>query len=348
MVVSNPKNIGWSNYLNDVPEAFFTLLQDDPQVNNLALLAGRAHVQIYRTDYASGLEWLVWAGILGTEYDSRNDDVIFYCHGYLHHLFYQHSAWGTVWTDEHIGTIVNSMWLRSKTVIPDSETAWITTGTIQAPATTSGGATAIILPTYQVFYKRILFILRDLADIGRSDTTNAVVFEITPAGVFNFWGQRGVQRDVLLEYGSRTISDFQVLQQPVERRNTVFAVGSSPRDLLLRYEEFGSTATWGRREEAIMLNWVRDDTELQRIAKLRRARADRNFINLNLTLFPGSVIPPMDTAGTNASFGLSDRIRVRIKKGSVNIDKYMLVAGVQVLYINGLEHVRLLLEDTFA
>ena len=347
-VVNNAKNIGWSNYLNDVPEAFFTLLQHDPMVDILQPYLGKAHVLIYRQDHASGLEWLVWAGTLGTEIDSRSRDVVFYAHGYLHHLFYQHSAWGTVWTDQHIGTIVTSMWLRSKTVIPNSENAWVSTGTIHAPATTSGGATPIILPTYQVFYKRILFIMRDLADIGRSDTTNNVVFEITPAGVFNFWGDRGTDRDVLLDYDSRAISDFQVVQQPVERRTTIFAVGSSPRDILMRKELYGVTNTgWGRREEAIMLTWVRDQTELDRIARLRQAKANRDFLNLNLTLRPGLVIPPMDTAGTNASFGLSDRIRIRINKGTVNINKYMLVSGVQVLYMNGLENTRLILEDTF-
>lgn len=339
--VTNFKNLGYSDYLNDVPEAFFTLDQDDPIIADLIPLLGRAHIRITRrSDQGS---WTVFGGWLGTEIDSRSDDVIIYAHGYMSSLFYLHTEWNTTWNDAHLGTIAGDLWTRAQVGATGTELGWATTGTIQAPATTSGGATPIILPVYQTFYKRILFALRDLSDIARSDTTNAVVFEITPTGVFNFWGAKGGNRDVVYEYGTRDLADFQVIQTPVDRRNRVLAVGMSPRDLVLRTETAVANAGWGRREEALLLQWVRDQTELERVARHRLMRANRDFLQLRLMFHPGAVIPPMGYV--SAPFQLSDRIKVRINKGTLDVDKFMLVSGIQVLYLDGLEHVRLMVED---
>lgn len=340
--IESAHNLGWSDYLNDVPEAFFTLSQDDPAVSLIRSYLGRAHIRINRIDPESGVSSLVWGGWLGTEVDQTASDVIFYAHGYMSSLWYLHTDWDQSWTTSNLGTIAAALWTRAKTTIANSELNWCVQGTVQAPATTSGGATPIILPVYQTYYKRILFALRDLADIGRSDTTNAVVFEITPSGTFNFWGAKGADRDVAYTYGTRQIKDFRIIQTPIDRRNQVLAVGNSPRDLILRTEQSATPGVWGRRQEALLLQWVRDQTELERVAKLRMTKANRDYLQMMLMFHPGSVIP---INVTGAPFELADRITIRITKGTVAINQRMLVSGIQVLFVGGVEHTRLLVED---
>ena len=62
--------------------------------------------------------------------------------------------------------MVSDQWIQAKTTLTNSNLAWVTTGTIQAPVTTSGGGTAIVLPSYKLFQKRILFVFREMSAIG--------------------------------------------------------------------------------------------------------------------------------------------------------------------------------------
>jgi len=68
------KNVGWGDYLLDVPEAFFTLNQDDPSIALLRAYKDNAHVRLYRDAD------LVWGGFLG-EWDATETDAVFYCYG---------------------------------------------------------------------------------------------------------------------------------------------------------------------------------------------------------------------------------------------------------------------------
>src|SRR5688500_723488 len=81
--VQNPKKIGWGDYINDVPEAFFSLHQEDLQLVYLRQWLGQAHIRIYRIDPQTGERSVVWAGIFGTETDEQGDDVIIFSHGYI-------------------------------------------------------------------------------------------------------------------------------------------------------------------------------------------------------------------------------------------------------------------------
>lgn len=343
MEVNNPKNLGWADYLNDVPEAFFSLHQDDPQCAELAPFLGQAHTRIYRIDPATGERSVVWAGIFGTETDEQAEDMIFYSHGYLAALYWLTTDWDQAWDTVTIDNIISDVWTRAKTTIADSELEWIATGTIQAPATTSGGATPIILPVYTTYFKPILSVLRELSAVGRSDTTNATVFEITHSETptFNFWGAKGADTNLVYEYGGSEVKDFWYQRLEAHRRNQIHAVGTSPRELTLRTTQSATPGLRGRRTAPIYLQWVRDQTELERVAKLRLAKANRNHFRLGLQFFPGTCIPP----GMSFSpFDLADRVKVKIDKGATQINEMMLVIGVQVIYADGMEHVTLITE----
>lgn len=335
----NAKNIGWANWLNEVPQAFFTLHTKDPKVALIRSYKGKSHVKIYRDDE------LVWSG-LWLEHDANPVDTILYAYGHLAGLYWTLTDWDTEWADKGIDDIVTDVWTRAKTTLTNTNLKWVTTGTIEAPVTTSGGSTAISIPSYKVFFKRILFVLKELAALGISDTTNTVVFEITPDGTFNFWKNRGADKSsVVYRYGDGKVANYSDISLLANYRNDIQAVGASPNDPTLRWESENLTAeaAYGRRQEPIFFSYVRDETELKRATGIRAAKALRTDQAIGLSFFPNAIVPP---GATDADFRLSDRVKVMIDDGLTNINKLMMVTGSQVIFTRGVEYTKLRLQDT--
>lgn len=336
--LENAKNVGHSEYANDVGEAFLTVSQGDSKLADLQpYLEGVLHMQILRDNT------LVWSGWLG-ELDEEGDDVIIYGYSYVAGLFWYHTDWGQAWTGATMGTIITDAWNRAKTTLSDSMLNWVTTGTIETPVTTSGGSTAIVLPKYEANYKRILFVMQEMAGMAASDTTNRVIFEITPAGVFNFHKNKGASlTNVRLEYGA-IVSDYNRIRSPMDRRNVVYAVGSSPHDIVLRRtdEDAADRSANGRREESLFYSWVRDATELERVNKLRLGRALRTDNLLALSLKPNSIVP---ARASGQEYSIGDMVPVLIDNGITQLDDYMLITGQQVIWRRGVEKVRLIVQD---
>lgn len=334
----NAKNVGWADYLNDVPEAFFTINQDDPKTAVLrAHKDDPCHVLVYRDDD------LVHGGLMG-EWDANEDDVIVFSYGYLAVLFLLVTAWNLEYTNAQIDTIVSDAWTRAKTTLTSSLVAWVTTGTIEAPATTSGGSTAIVLPTYRLFYKRILFVLRELAALAVGNTTNSPVFEITPSGTFNFWKNRGVARDLLWTYGDGKVQGYHENNAPIHRRNDLLTVGMNPNDVLLRREVDNSSdiTAKGRRQEPLFFSWVRDSTELERAGDFRAALSIRGSIDLTVRFYPNRLVP---AGATGAGFALADTVNLHIVRGVTDVEDAFQVIGQQVYWIRGQERVRVLVQE---
>lgn len=333
------KNIGWSSWLNEVSSAFFTIDSDDAKLIPLRGRKGRCHVKIYR---GSDLVWAGW----WLEYDANPRDVVFYAYSYLAGLYWLTTDWATEYTSAQIDTIVSAQWTRAKTTHTYSNLNWVTTGTIQAPVTTSGGATPIVLPLYSVYYKKILSVMQEMAALGASDTTNAVWFEITPSGTFNFWKNKQTdQADVVWNYGDGLVSSYADYTLASSYRNDLLGVGASPNDPTLRSRQTAgvdSLGDWGRRQQPVFYSFVRDATEIERITKQRLSLAARQDINLGLSFYPNAVIPP---GATGAGFALADRVKARVVHGLTNVNAYFRVVGVQVLYLRGQEYLRVRLQD---
>lgn len=423
----NAKNVGWANYLNEIPEAFFTLDQDDPKVTLLRGKLGRLHVRIYRDDD------LVWTGWAGMEHDSTMRDTVIFCYGYLAGLFFLSSAWKKEYpvspstAPVALSTFVEDAWKRANGTdatppsLSSSPLAFVSTGTIESPVTTSAPLTAtsdvtadtftrtahglangtqvvftslgtttgltagttyyvvstatntfkvaatsggtainitgsnatvsfnvnVTLPSYTLYYKRLLLVMREMAALGIGNTTNTCVFEITNSTTptFNFWKNRGTAvTDVRWRYGDGLVADYRDYQMPVYRRNELLGVGSAPSGTPLQTTGIQSTtdiSTWGRRQEPIYFAWVRDQTELDRATQLRLALAQRDQVDLTLRFHPNAVLPP---GATGAGYKLSDTVPVYIDRGVTNINDSFLVTGVQVVY-DGIEKTRLMLRQ---
>ena len=342
---SRIKNLGWGKYLNDVNELFVTLDQDDTQLAALRDYEGKHHIQVLRQQDSGPWE-SVWRGWGAMEVDANYRDAVLTGYGYSSGLWWLHTDWDQAWTSQEVGTIISDLWTRAKTTHTQSNLGFVTTGTIQAPVTTSGGGTPIVLPSYRTYNKRILLAMQELVALSASDTNNGVVFEITDGDTptFNLWKNLGTDRtDQLWQLGGAVV-DFRQIKLPVLHRNEILAVGSPASSAIYRYTtaDAGDINDYGRRQESLFLSWVRDETELQRVTNRRRAMAVREDIYLELRFRKGRVIPP---GATGASFALADRVRVNINRGITNVDEYRLVSGVQVLYVSGAEHVRALTQQ---
>ncbi len=336
--IENAKNIGWAYYVNDVPEMFFTVNQDDPKLASIKdYLDGKCIVELYRNAE------LVWAG-WPLEFDETQNDVIIYAYGYAAGLYWLHTGWGTEWTDKGVNTIVNDVMSTAIVGAASSLVHWLRSGAIEIPVTESDGATALTLPLYKVYYKRILFVLKELVAVSASDTTNRVWFEVTPNGVWNLYKDKG--RDltaVRFEYPG-LVQGFRRHRVPASRRNVILGVGSSPDDVVLQstQDDIQDRADTGRREEAIYLSWVRDQSELDRVSKMRLKRALRVESEVGLRLAKGSVDPyPASTA----IYSLMDTIPVKIDQGVTQLDDSYLITGQQVLFMDGEEQVIPLIQD---
>lgn len=337
--LENRKNLGWARYLNDVGEAFVTINQDDPKIRGLRDYEGTAHVKYLRNGE------VVWRGIL-SEHEANADDVILYSYSYESPLYWLQSDWNQTWKEAQIDTIVSAQWLRARNQT-SSQLGFVTTGTIQAPVTTSGGATAIELPSYKSYYKRVLFTLKELSAIATSDTTNTCYFEMayttTPTDgdvTFNFWKNRSTDRGLVMKYGVN-VRDFGDRYAPILTRNDVYGVGSGAHNLLFRFRKQTTAGArgsvlFGLRQEPIYLQWVRDQTDLERVTRLRAAKAIRT--DADLTLYMGqNALPPVGTAA--GGYNLGDRFPVYIDRGITQVDKTMQLIGQQVTAARGAERV---------
>lgn len=334
------KALGHADFANSVPEAFFTIMQDDPKVKALRGKGGKAHVRIWRGDD------LVWTGWTSLERDATSSDAIFYCYGYLAGLYWLHTQWQSVFTAKTVGYIADVLWTRAKTTLTQSRVGFVTTGSIEEPPTVAGGSTAITLPVYESYYKRLLFGMQEMAAISASDTGNSTIFEITHALTprFNFWKNRKrTLTTVRWAWGDGKVQGFREYGMPVYHRNHIYAVGQQPRDLILRKEvtDAADITAWGRMEESLFLAWVRDESELERVTKLRAAKAKREDLELMLDFYPGAETPP----GTATSqWRIGDVVPVKIDRGVTLINGNFQITGYMVAVLNGQEKVNVMIQ----
>jgi len=336
-----PHAIAYADYANSVPEAFFTVRQDDPKAASLRNKGGRAHVRIYREDD------LVWTGWVSLERDANSDDAIFYCYGYLADLFWLHTDWKQQWSSATVASIVIDVWNRATTTLSKSRLGFVALGAAETPWTTSGSGLAIVLNSYEAYRKRILFVMQEMAALGASDSGQATIFEITHSTSprFNFW--RDKSRDltnVRWEFPGGKVQGFREYVMPVYHRNHVYGVGQNPRNAVLQKEATDATDMneWGRMEEALFFSWVRDETELDRSLRHRMKKALNHDRQITLSLFPGSEPPP---GAATCNWRIGDTVPIKIDRGVTFFDGRQQVSGYMVYVESGQEYVRPIVQE---
>lgn len=223
--LQNAKNIGYADYANDVPEAFFTLAQEDPEALVVRNNENKAHVRIFRDGE------LVWGGWLG-EADVTHRDVVFYCYGYASSLYSLSTGYNQTWENKKPISEIALPLFQQVQGYSYSPLRWCTTGTISDAKTESGGATDLTIPRYATYYKRAIFSMREIAAISASDTNQICRFWISPSGVFNFTtvasGSVNRKPEAVIAWGDDRLQGYAERRMPVEYRNQLAMVGNKP------------------------------------------------------------------------------------------------------------------------
>lgn len=345
--ITHPTYLGWSEYVNEVGEAFFSMSQDDARTMRLSfydfpndILALRPHMEIYRNKVK------VWGGWLG-EIDETETDVIIYGYSYLSGFY----DLLTPFVDKQIDVTVSSLvdgYFDQAIGKTGSRVHWLTKGTIQNPWTDDTQTLGITMPLYRTSYKRILVAFKELAAYAISDTQNKVIFEVNPSTTtFNFWRDRDSENNThLTNFPYGQVRSYRRIRRPILRRSQLVGVGASPTAVLHNKTVQNSHIdTIGLSEEPILLAYVRDEDELERVLKSRAKRAGRVDGDFYISFFANTVVPyraPVD----EASFVLGQDISATLWRGTSWGDRETkVIVGQQVIWNRMSENVRLLLAD---
>ncbi len=337
--IENATNIGWSEYINEVSEAFFSMSQEDPKV---ALLSQALDYQKHCLIYRDGD--LVWGGWLG-ESDESYQDVVFTAYSYVSGFYHYVMEWDREWTGQDADQIIEDAFDYAKG-LTKSRVGWLTKGVINNLWVESDGPTTLQLPLYRAPYKRVLNVFREIAAYAISDTSNRVKFVVSPSGTFTLLrDDTTLLNDVRWALGDGKVRSFSRIRLPVDRRNQVLAVGTSPKDTTMRKIITRTTVrdAMGLKQEPIYLSWIKNADELDRVARLRAGRAVKVDTDLFLSFFKDTVVP---FRATNADYSIGDETTVTLHRGLSNMAaEIKVVVGQQVVYSNGSEFVRVLLQD---
>jgi hypothetical protein len=341
-IVENATNIGWSEYINEVGEAFFSMSQEDPKILLMSEAVNHGkHCLIYRNGE------LIWGGWLG-EADENLHDVVFTAYSYVSGFYHYVMPWDKEWTAIDADQIIEDA-VDEAIGKTHSKVNWFTKGTIQTLWVEAGGPTTLALPLYRAPYKRVLTVLREIATYAISDTDNRVKFNVTPAGVFNLWrDDKNTLDDIRWQIGDGKVRNFQRIRLPVDRRNEILAVGTSPKDTTMRKTITKTTFrdNEGLKQEPIYFSWVKNSTQLERVAKIRASRAVRVDTDLYLSFFKDTVVP---YRATGQDYGIGDLVTINLSHGLSTITgDQKIVVGQQVISSQGGEFVRVLLADKFS
>jgi hypothetical protein len=341
--IDSPTNLAWTEYVNEPGEAFFTISQSDAKAAILADLADlinrRVHMEVLRNGEK------VWGGWLG-EIDETTSDIVFYGYSYLSGYYDLLTSWNVSWTGQTVREIFRDVFDAAKAKA-DSRVGWITRDVLEYPVTTSDGSTSITMPKYRASFKRTLSIFKELAAYSISDTTNHVIFEVTPEGRFNLYkNQKRTVSDVRAAFGHGQVRSFRRIRRPIHRRSVLKVVGTSPTDVNLQTSVTDTALQnqMGTSEEPVYLSFVRDSNELTRVANMRAQRASRVESDLFLSFYRDTIIP-FRAAG--CPYRLGDLIAPDIDHGITALTgESKVIVGQQVIYSGMRENVRLLLGDT--
>ena len=349
-IITDAVNVGWSWYSRRPAKAFFTLRQNS--IHNVRLLPLKHHIRIWFVNETAGNEpVLVYTGRLN-EPDSSGQDVIWSVWNYLADLSLSRSGYRVLYPQKKLGTeIALPEWTLARTAV-FSILNHVATGTIEDPLDT-GGAVEIKTDTrFGVIDVPRLLLMFDLTEIGRANTINNVVYEISrePPHVFNFWKNRGSPTPLSgyrLHFPGN-IRDYRHVPGFASLRNDLATIGATAAGgatEVVRTDEVNA-AEWGRRQDVFSIKTLAGlagaPTEQDAQAAITaRAVKEATVLSKDLMVDIASNLPTPNETGEldlflpfrlgNTEWDLEDTVRIQIKRGKDNIDTDYRIVGIRGL-----------------
>lgn len=329
-VIYDALKVGWSWYSRYPSKAFFTLRQGSVHTSRLVPL--KTHIRIWYTHPGLGIApRVVFAGRLG-EPDSTSDDVVWEAWSYLADLSLTRTAYRTLYPTKAIGSEIAAVEWAAAKAQTYSLLTHVTTGTIEDPLGTDGITTIKTDERFGVVDVPRLLLLFDLSEIGRANTVNNVVFEITRTSpTFNFWKNRGTAQTAIRLQHPGNIRDYRFAPGYRSLRNDLATIGTTVgggASEIIATDEV-SAAEWGRRQDVFTIKTLAGvvgaatESDAQK-AITERAVAEAAQLSRSIQVdVLAAQFPPFE------GWEIEDTLRVQIKRGRDNIDADYRIVGIR-------------------
>lgn len=328
-MIHDASEVGWSWYSRYPSNCFFTLPQSS--AHNARLNPLLTHVQVTYVNDATGFSKVVFTGRL-SEPDESGEDVIWTAWSYLSELALSRTGYRTLYPNATLSSIVSAEWTLAKAQTY-TLMGHIATGTIETPKGVDGTTDITTDTRFGVLDVPRLLLFFDLSEIGRANTINNVVFEITRETpfTFNFWknkgsaiaGRRLTFPGIIRDY--RFVPGFATLRNDLATIGTTAGGGASE---IVRTNE-ASAAQYGRRQDVFTIKTLAGlasgttESDAQ-IAITERAVKEASQLARNLAVeVRHDQFEPFD------GFELEDTFRVQIAQGRTAIDADYRLVGLR-------------------
>lgn len=340
-VIHDALNVGWGWYSRFPGQMFFTLRQDS--IHNSRLTPGLDHVRVWFYDQAASYgPILVFNGRLYDPNES-GEDVVWTAWSYLAELSLSLSGFRRMYPSATLGTgIARHEWddntadwpLYGAKVKTSSLSNHIATGTFEDPV--DGSAVAITTDVrFGVVKVPRLLLMFDLSEIGRANTTNNVVYEISRSitPTFNFWKNRGSAYTAQRLTYPGNVKDFKHVPGVRDVRNVLATVGTTLTGQATAIEAAVTTGTYGsvafgRREDVISIKTlagVQADSEFS-----AQTQITQRAVNESTQLTDGVALDVRSNLFLPFNgWDIEDTIKVQLVRGRTNIDAMYRIVGVR-------------------
>jgi hypothetical protein len=337
-IIHDAKAIGVSSYLNDAGEIFFTMPYNHPQIGEIKPL--ERHYRVDRFDEEAGQYRAISQGLI-EDYEATVDEVIVYGIDYMNVLnktITTPSTTALTYNNQTFQTIYQSQ-MTEAVNIANSRLGFIrfNGGTTWSHQLSKPLVVSPSTNTYDIFTggePRMGFI-SNLCNIAMEGTTNKVVFGNPLESDSEFYDtffcdmkySPGVNDDLVLEYGSN-VKSFSYSPNYRKLRSR-FLLVSTNNDLggvtsiwsSIATNTLTPTSTYGVIDEVAAMQDLRSKAAADARAAFQLYRSAPNFIRqFTVAVVDGSIIP-------FKRYKLGDDIRVRIKRGIVNVDANITLTG---------------------
>lgn len=327
--LSGVRNLGWSQYDRMAAKGFFTLSQNDPDLQYI--VRNKTHVKITRV---SSSNTTVYAGQV-MDYRSNVDDVVLALVDYLGLLALSRCGYRTMYPTKLLGTeIVSPEWALAKGAA-NSILGFVSTGTIEDPLANDGATPIKTDNQFGLLDQSRLRLFYDLSEMGRANTDNHVTFGITRDApyTFSFLRNQGVTRSFGLDLNGRVV-DYDHTPNWTHYRNDLatLAQDSSGGAAEVVAKDDTAAANEGRRQDIFAIATLLGLAGSTIPADQQQAAAARMLARglnpppgLTLQLREGSLDPFVDA-------NTGDRAQVEIVRGIDNVHSLYRIMGFQCFY----------------
>lgn len=340
-IIHDAKNVGVSSYLNEGGEMFFTLPYNHPQISECVPL--ERHYRVDRFDEEDGRYITLGQGIL-EDFEATPDETIFYGLDYMGVLSKTITTPTTTATVTYDNKTFSAIYIDQMTQVVNQTNSRL--GFIQFRANSTGWSHLLQQPlvintsatTYDIFTggeSRLSF-LTNVANIAMEGTTTKIVFGNTLESETELYNTffcdmnfaSAPNNDLVLEYGSN-IKSFsyspnyrQLLTRALVVATSIYnAVSPTKIWSAVATNASAPTSTYGVIEAAFIEQNLISQSEANKKASYRLYQSSPEKIkSISLAVTDGSIIP-------YKRYKLGDDIKVRIKRGSVNVDTYLTLRG---------------------